>query len=164
MEILSLTLILLLKIHTMEKKLKNCVGHIQKRVGARLRKLKSNSKSNLSDGKPIGGKGRLTDKMINKLQNYFGIAIRQCTGTTVYELKKAIGAVLFHCSEASDLNTQHSMCPHTSNSWCKFQGDKVKNTNLYKYKPGLLAIIRDTIKPVFMDLSNDNLLKKCLHG
>ena len=35
-----------------------CVGHIQKRVGARLRKLKSNSKSNLSDGKPIGGKGR----------------------------------------------------------------------------------------------------------
>ena len=78
-----------------EVKKLECVGHIQKRVGARLRKLKSNSKSNLSDGKPIGGKGRLTDKMINKLQNYFGIAIRQCTGTTVYELKKAIGAVLF---------------------------------------------------------------------
>ena len=57
-----------------EVKKLECVGHIQKRVGARLRKLKSNSKSNLSDGKPIGGKGRLTDKMINKLQNYFGIA------------------------------------------------------------------------------------------
>ena len=147
-----------------EVKKLECVGHIQKRVGARLRKLKSNSKSNLSDGKPIGGKGRLTDKMINKLQNYFGIAIRQCTGTTVYELKKAIGVVLFHCSEALDLNTRHSMCPRTSDSWCKFQADKVNNTNLYKYKPGLPAIIRDTIKPVFMDLSNDNLLKKCLHG
>ena len=56
------------------------------------------------------------------------------------------------------------MCPRTSDSWCKFQADKVNNTNLYKYKPGLPAIIRDTIKPVFMDLSNDNLLKKCLHG
>ena len=147
-----------------EVKKLECVGHIQKRVGARLRKLKSNSKSNLSDGKPIGGKGRLTDKMINKLQNYFGIAIRQCTGTTLYELKKQLGAVLFHCSEASGLNTRHSMCPRTSDSWCKFQTVKVNNTNLYKYKPGLPAIIRDTIKPVFMDLSNDNFLKKCFHG
>ena len=141
-----------------------CVGHIQKRVGARLRKLKSNSKSNLSDGKPIGGKGRLTDKIINKMQNYFGIAIRQFTGTTVYELKKAVETVLFHCSEASDLNTRHNMSPRTSDSLCKFQADKVNNTNLYKYKPGLPAIIMDTIKPFFMDLSNDNLLKKCLHG
>ena len=102
--------------------------------------------------------------MIKKLQNYFGIAIRQCTGTNVYDLKKAIGADLFHWSEASDLNTRHSMCPRTSDSWCKFQADKVNSTSLYKYKPGLPAIIRDTIKPVFMDLSNDNLLKKCLHG
>ena len=91
--------------------------------------------------------------MINKLQNYFRIAIRQCNGTTVYELKKAIGAVLFHCSETSDLNTQHSMCPRTIDSWCKFQAHKINNTNLYKYKPGLPAIIRDTIKPVFMDLN-----------
>ena len=78
-----------------------CLGHIQKRVGARLRKLKATNKSLLSDGKRLGGVGRLTDKKINKLQNYFGIAILQCCGTSVYELKKAIGAVLFHCSEAS---------------------------------------------------------------
>ena len=55
------------------------------------------------------------------------------------------------------------MCPRTSDSWCMFQTDKVNNTNLYKYKPGLPAIMRDTIKPAFIDLSNDNLLKKCLH-
>ena len=64
-----------------------CVGHIKKRFGGRLRKLKSSDKSPLSEG-------RLTEKMINKLQNYFGIAVRQCTGTTVYQLKKAIGSVL----------------------------------------------------------------------
>ena len=160
MEILSLILILYGK----EVKKLECVGHIQKRVDARLRKLKSNSKSNLSDGQPIEGEGRLTDKMINKLQNYFGIAIRQCTGTTVYELKKAIGAVLCYWSETSDLKTRHSMCPRTSDSCCKFQANIANNTNLYKYKPGLPANIRDTIKPVFMDLGNDNLLKKCLHG
>ena len=56
------------------------VGHVQKRVGARLRKLKSSDKTPLSDGKSLSGKGRLTEKMINKLQNYFGIAVQQCTG------------------------------------------------------------------------------------
>ena len=57
-----------------EVKKLECVGHrqyLQKRLGARLRKLKTTNKSVLSDGKPIGGKGRLTDNMINKLQNYY---------------------------------------------------------------------------------------------
>ncbi len=43
-----------------------CVGHVQKRVGNRLRKLKKNVK---------GLKG-LTDGIIDKLQNYYGITIR----------------------------------------------------------------------------------------
>ena len=42
-----------------------CVGHFQKRVGARLRKLKSEIKGKLSDGKPLTGKGPLTEKVIN---------------------------------------------------------------------------------------------------
>ena len=72
---------------------------------------KKYQKGPLSDGKTLGGKGRLTDKMINKLHNYFGIAIRQSAGKKVFEMKKAIGAVLFHCSEASDLDLKHQMCP-----------------------------------------------------
>ncbi|GFW16830.1 uncharacterized protein TNCV_2759581 [Trichonephila clavipes] len=44
-----------------------CVGHIQKRMGARLRRLKLvNRGKKLSDGKSISGKNRLTDKLINK--------------------------------------------------------------------------------------------------
>ena len=55
-----------------------CVGHIQKPLGSRLRNLKHTMKGPLADGKTLGGKkGRLTDKVINKLQNYFGIAIKQ---------------------------------------------------------------------------------------
>ena len=45
----------------------------------------------------MGGKGQLTNKMTNNLQNYFGIAIRQSKGKTVNELNKAVSAVLFHC-------------------------------------------------------------------
>ena len=33
-----------------------------------------------------------------------------------------------------------------------------------KSKPGLPSVVRDAIKPNFMDLSDDNLLKKYLYG
>ncbi|GFU62204.1 uncharacterized protein TNCV_2474351 [Trichonephila clavipes] len=67
-----------------------CVGHVQKRMGTRLRKLKLvYSKKKLSDGKTIGGKGRLTDSLIDKLAHYYGNAIR-CNSTSVKEMRKAI--------------------------------------------------------------------------
>ncbi|GFX81198.1 uncharacterized protein TNCV_1911901 [Trichonephila clavipes] len=50
-----------------------CIGHIQKRVGTRLRKLKSRNKG-------LGGKGKLTDGLINKLQNYFGLLFEAILG------------------------------------------------------------------------------------
>ena len=57
-----------------------CIRHIQKRIYSRLRRLKKvNGKTKLSDDKPLGGVGSLTDKDINRLQNYFGIAIRNNT-------------------------------------------------------------------------------------
>ena len=113
-----------------------CVGHIQKRVGNRLRNLRNTMKAPLADGKTLKWRGRLTDKIINKLQNYYGLALRQSTGATVYQLKKAVGAVLFHCSEASDLDTRHQMCPSSKDSCCKYQADKLNGTSTYKEKSG----------------------------
>ena len=54
-----------------------CVGHVRKRVGTRLRDLKIKYRGiKLKDGKCIGGgEGRLNDKTINTLQNYQGMAI-----------------------------------------------------------------------------------------
>ena len=56
------------------------------------------------------------------------------------------------------------MCPSTKDSWCKYQVDKLNGTNTYEEKPGLPSVIRDTIRPVCVSLSDDNLLQKCLHG
>ena len=50
-------------------KKKECIGHVQKRVGNRVRKLKLQIKG-------LGGKGKLTNAMVERLQNYYGIAIR----------------------------------------------------------------------------------------
>jgi hypothetical protein len=55
-----------------------CIGHIQKRMGTRLRELKKNCKKTmLADGKPLSGKGRLTNLAIDKLQLFYGLAIRR---------------------------------------------------------------------------------------
>ncbi len=49
-----------------------CVGHIQKRMGSRLRSLKKRlGKKKLFDGKSFGGKCRLTDKVVDSIQVYY---------------------------------------------------------------------------------------------
>ena len=101
-----------------------CLGHMQKRLGARLRKLKTTNKSALSDGKPIGGKIEWQIEWLIS-SKIFGIAIRQSKANVFYKLKKAIGAVLFHCSEVSNLDTRRQMCSCSSESWCKFQADRI---------------------------------------
>ena len=55
----------------------DCVGHVQKCMGKRLLNLKSVTKGKLADGKTIGGRGRLTEAIIKKIQWYYGLAIRQ---------------------------------------------------------------------------------------
>ena len=101
-------------------------------------------KGPLADDKALCGKGRLTDKVINKLKIFLGIAIRQSTENTVYQLKKSIGA------EAADLENRYQMCPRTAHSCFKYQADKLHNRNTYKEKGGIPDIISETIRPVFI--------------
>lgn len=140
-----------------------CVGHVQKRLGTRLRKLRVAYKGKvLGDGKSLTGRGRLTDVAINTLQNFFGMAIRQNAGN-IYPMKKAIAAVLFHCTDIPDAE-RHKFCPRTATSWCKWQRDAVNKTTSYKPKVNLPICIKDILEPIFKDLSKDDLLSKCLHG
>ena len=137
-------------------------GHIQKRLGFRLRTLRQTYKGKkLSDGKGISGKGRLTDRAISLLENCFEMAIRQ--NSDVPFVKKAIGAVLFHCSESECDEQRHLVCPRTKNSWCKWESDQITEKETYKAKIILPSAIKTLIKPIFVHLSNDSLLEKCLH-
>ena len=55
---------------------------------------------------PLSGKRKLTEKIINSLQNFYGIAIRQNSGN-LYEMKKAVGAILWHCTDMADIEVHH---------------------------------------------------------
>ena len=82
-----------------------CVGHVQKRVGNRLRNLKKNVKG-------LGGRVCLTDNIIDKLQNYYGMAIRQNSGD-LNAMKIATAAFLFHVA-SSAANDYHTHFPSRS--------------------------------------------------
>ena len=114
--------------------------------------------------KGVGGnsKGKLTDSLIDKLQNYYGIAIRSNSGN-LKGMKNSIHASLFHCASSERRNI-HTHCPDGPDSWCRYKQDKANNTSKYKPGPGLPDNIIKLVKPIYARLSSDDLLKKCLDG
>lgn len=142
-----------------------CVGHVQKRMGTRLRTFKKrNSDKELIDGKTIGGRGRLSVPTINNIQLYYGLAIRRNAGKGVKEMETAIWATYFHLG-STDQEPHHNLCPKDDNTWCKYQKSKQDGT-VYRHKEHthLPVAIMQEIKPVFEDLTNPVLLAKCIHG
>ena len=95
------------------------------------------------------------------------MAIRQNAGN-LYPMKKAVAAVLFHCTMTTDDDEQHKFCPRTATSWCKWQREQGAGNKATSYKPkvnlSLLICITDLLEPIFKDPSKDELLSKCLHG
>ncbi|GFV21796.1 uncharacterized protein TNCV_4979321 [Trichonephila clavipes] len=87
-------------------------------MGSRLRKLKALWEKKLSDGKTIGGKGRLTDAIISKLTFFYGNAIR-ANSHNVNEMRQAVWAVWAHTSSTDD-ELKHWFCPKVKNSWFWF--------------------------------------------
>ena len=63
----------------------------------RLRKLKATKRWKLADGKPLSVKYRLTDIALEKLQIFYGFAIRINTNS-VASIKQAVWATYFTCA------------------------------------------------------------------
>ena len=133
-------------------------------VNIKLIKKKKKEKK-LDDRQTVGGKGRLTKVVIDKLQNYYGAVIRQKVGNLGI-MQDAILAIFFHTIKAGNetLDVQHQYCPKGSKSWCKYQLDAANGTNFYTQDNCLPPIFRKELKPLFTRLSSDELLKRSLKG
>ena len=146
-----------------------CIGYYQKRVSNRLRKLQSKTeglggknKLKCVKGKKQKAKSRLTDSVIDKLQNYFGIALHSKVGN-VKEMQSAILASMFHIA-LSEASNYHIYCPKTSDSWCQYNRDLINKANLYKYDAGISVDVISASKPIYAALTKESDLEKCLHG
>lgn len=124
-----------------------CCGHVQKRMGKRLMDKVAQCKSKeyvvgKKKVRGIGGAGKLTKVAIKRIQGHYGGAVRKNVGD-LEKMKKSIWAIWYHRSGV------HDHC----GAWCD-GSDKNK----------LPSFVMEEIKSVFEDLSDDRLLKKCLHG
>lgn len=149
---------------------KECVGHVQKRMGTRLRNLVNKTveekdvKGKKTKKKTLSGKGKLTGKLIDKLTVYYGLSIRR-NYESAEKMKVDIWATFYHYS-STDKNPQHGNCPKGPDSWCAWQRASATNTlSSFKhdYNP-LPDDVLTAIKPIYKDLSKDELLQRCVGG
>ena len=132
---------------------KECIDHVQKRMGTRLRNLKKKVKG-------LGGKGKLTAKLIDELTICYGLAIRR-NPNSLKNMKNEIWATLFH-KLSTDENPQHEKC---SESWCKWKQAQVAGTlDSFRHKTPMKIEVFEAIKPIYEELSQDELLNRCLGG
>lgn len=136
-----------------------CVGHVQKRMGTRIRSyIDKNKGKKLADGKALSGKNRLTTKAIQKLQIFYGLAIRRNTHS-VEAMRQAVWALYCHVLSSNE-NPLHILCPTTDDTWCKYnQAKRQKEQYDHNAHFHLPTILMEEIKPIFKSLSNRELLQ-----
>ncbi|XP_011866020.1 PREDICTED: uncharacterized protein LOC105561015 [Vollenhovia emeryi] len=135
---------------------KECIGHVQKMLGTRLRNLKN-------EVKDLGGRGKLTGKLIDDLSIYYGLAIRR-NAYSVENMRKEIYAALYH-KISTDEKPQHDGCPVGADSWCSWQKAKASHTlEIYTHKPAVPMQVFHAVQKIYEDLTREDLLSRCLGG
>ena len=130
-------------------------------MGSGLREFKRKHRGlKLSDNMVVGGKGRLTEQVIDKIQNYYGEAIRNNAGN-IELLETAIWAIFHHMirNDEIELDKQHGLCPKGSSSWCTYW----RNPNEYNDNKLLPSAFIEALKPLFNqnEAINGVLWSKC---
>ena len=149
-------------------KKEECVNHVSKRLGTALRKICQHPAQRKDGRKTLGGKGRLTEKVIKKLTYYFGKNVKEKTNTSPKEMRDTILSSFYHTS-SSDENPKHDLCPKSKTSWCFYQEAIANNKTP---KPHSIMRVRfnleeeelKQVEEVYKRLSSDDLLIKCMRG
>ena len=135
-------------------------------MGKRLCDLKKNAKGRtLADGKSIGGRGKLTDMEINKIQAYYCNAIRGNINNLV-GMRSAVWAffyfyfILFFFHKLStDEKPCHNFCLR---DWCPYkQAEATGTLQTFNHTNNLPEAIMEEVRPIFKDLARTEFLRKC---
>ncbi|XP_039956081.1 uncharacterized protein LOC120771887 isoform X2 [Bactrocera tryoni] len=140
---------------------KECVGHVQKRMGTVEEKIVNGKKT---PKKILFGKGKLTSKLIDKLTVCYGLAIRR-NSDSADKMRDAIWATYYHFS-STHKNPQHQNCPEDPDTWCTWQRASASGTLSsfeHQYTP-LPDDVLTAMKPIYEDLNKDELLERCVGG
>lgn len=161
-----------------------CVLHVKKRMYRRVKEAKKllnqyakakkqlEAAGNEKAGKQSAPKKKkeikpktmlLTNKIMLKLSTYYGLAIMRNINS-LEEMKKAVWATFYHIT-STDENPQHHYCPEGETSWCQYQQLKADNKeDTFIHPPTFDEEVIKVLKPIYEDLSDDSILKRCLGG
>ena len=78
-------------------------------------------------------------------------------------MKKAIKAIIWHLTDFADDDYRYRFCQSGTTSWRKWKRDQEKGSKKYKRTVNIPIWIHELLKPIFVNLSSDELLQKCLH-
>jgi len=105
----------------------------------------------------------LTGKLIDEFTIFYGLAIRR-NPDSIEQMRNDIWATLYHKLSTNE-NPQHDKCPVGVDSWCTWQRSKVLGTlSTYEHKNPMHKDVFDAVKPIYEELSSDDLLSRCLGG
>lgn len=125
------------------------------------KKCRRSKKDSTTDPKPPEIKYlQLTNKVMLKLTNYYGLAITR-NSNSLDDMKKAVWATFYHTT-STNKNLQHFYC---SDSWCKYQQLKAQNKeSTFDHPQSFNEQTIILLKSVYETLSSEDLLKRCLGG
>lgn len=106
---------------------------------------------------------KIDGKLIDELTIYYGLSIRR-NAESVEKMRNDIYATLYHKISTDD-NPQHERCPTGLTSWCSWQRAQSSGTiDDYTHNPAMHNDVFNAIKPIYDELSSDDLLSRCLGG
>ena len=82
----------------------------------------------------MAGRGKLKDTIIDRIQDYYGVAAICSNVGKLQGIKKAIHASLMLFASSKDCNLHHH-CPKGGDSWCCFNKDIANKTKSFKPSP-----------------------------
>lgn len=158
--------------YTVKVEKEECINHVKKRMGTRLRKLVDEMKEErvtktgrIMKRSLIGGKKGLSGTQIDAFTRYYGKAIKDSVGTTVGKMQVKIMSGFYHAI-STDENPRHGIC---DSEWCIFRKAMEKKEPMPPHKNmrnylRLEKKYEDRVRDVFRDLSSPPLLERCLRG
>ena len=129
--------------------------------GQKTAKTKENRGIKLSDGKSISGRGRLSDAIIDKLQNYYGLAIIRNIAS-LEDMRKTVWATYFHMA-STDTNPSHGLCPKDADTCPKFNKAQLTGEP-HVHEEYFPASVLQVVELIYQHLANLELLAKCIQG
>lgn len=106
---------------------------------------------------------KLTLKVMKNLSTYYGLAVRR-NSDSLENMRNEIWAAYYH-KISTDEKPQHMYCPAGADSWCTYRKaeaageDEVKK---YKHVAPLDQEAQEILKPIYEDLTSNDLLERCL--